>query len=60
VDPLAKIDTSKLSPLERAEIYQKIARWSQEPSYAVELNERDIMDLVAFLSTLDFDPEAEQ
>ncbi|GAW35522.1 cytochrome c551 peroxidase precursor [Roseovarius sp. A-2] len=60
VDPLAKIDTSKLSPLERAEIYQKIARWSQEPSYAVELNERDILDLVAFLSTLEFDPEAEQ
>ena len=58
VDPLARIDTSKLSPLERAEVYQKIARWSQEPSYAVELSQQEILDIVAFLSTLDFDPKA--
>ena len=57
VDPLAGIDTSKLSSLERAEVYQKIARWSQEPSYAVELSEQAISDIVAFLSTLDFEAE---
>ena len=57
VDPLAGIDTSELSSLERAEVYQKIARWSQEPSYAVELSEQAISDIVAFLSTLDFEVE---
>ncbi len=60
VDPLARIDTSTLSPLDRVEMYQKIARWSQEPSYAVELSEQEISDIVAFLSTLDFDAEPDQ
>ncbi|EPX76423.1 His-Xaa-Ser system-associated MauG-like protein [Salipiger mucosus] len=57
VDPLAEINTSKLSARERAELYQKIARWSGEPSYAVELSDEEVKDLVAFLATLDFDPE---
>jgi len=57
VDPLAEIDTSRLSALDRAEVYQKIARWSQEPSYAVELSDAEIAELVAFLAALDFDPE---
>ncbi|MDX2485287.1 MAG: His-Xaa-Ser system-associated MauG-like protein [Pseudodonghicola sp.] len=56
VDPLAEIDTSELSPLDRVEVYQKIARWSLEPSYAVELSDEEIAELVAFLATLNFDP----
>ncbi|MDE4099722.1 His-Xaa-Ser system-associated MauG-like protein [Phaeobacter gallaeciensis] len=60
VDPLAEIDTSALSPLDRAEIYQRIARWSQEPVYSVELSTQEISDIVDFLSALDFDPEAER
>lgn len=60
VDPLARIDTSKLSSIDRTEAYQKIARWSLEPSYAVELDDSDIATLVAFLATLDFDPEADR
>ncbi|RMC30113.1 His-Xaa-Ser system-associated MauG-like protein [Paracoccus alkanivorans] len=60
VDPLARIDTSKLSVLDRTEVYHKIARWSQESSYAVELNDREIADIVAFLSALDFEPEPER
>lgn len=59
VDPLAEIDTSSLSALDRAEVYQKIARWSLEPSYAVELSDTDIAELVAFLAALEFDPEIE-
>lgn len=57
VDPLAEIDTSSLSALDRAEVYQKIARWSLEPSYAVELSDSEIAELVAFLAALEFDPE---
>ena len=57
VDPLAEVDTSRLSALDRAEVYQKIARWSLEPSYAVELSDAEIADLVAFLAALEFDPE---
>ncbi|OWV60716.1 methylamine utilization protein MauG [Mameliella alba] len=57
VDPLAEIDTSRLSALDRAEVYQKIARWSQEPSYAVELSDAEIAELVAFLAALEFDLE---
>lgn len=60
VDPLALIDTSKLSSTDRTEVYQRIARWSLEPSYAVELDDSDIAALVAFLATLDFDPEADR
>lgn len=60
VDPLARIDTSSLSSIDRTEVYQRIARWSQEPSYAVELADRDIADLVAFLATLDFDSGADE
>lgn len=60
VDPLAEIDTSSLSALDRAEVYQKIARWSLEPSYAVELSDTDIAELVAFLAALEFDPETAQ
>ena len=56
VDPLANVDTSRLSARERAEIYRKIARWSQEPGHAAELDEKDIANLVAFLATLEFDP----
>jgi len=59
VDPLVRIDTSRLSSIDRTEVYQKIARWSEEPSYAVELDDRDIADLVAFLATLDFDKAPE-
>ncbi|WP_420006524.1 His-Xaa-Ser system-associated MauG-like protein [Arenibacterium sp. LLYu02] len=57
VDPLAAIDTSGLSALDRTEVYQKIARWSLEPSYAVELSDIEIAELVAFLTSLEFDPE---
>lgn len=60
VDPLANIDTRRLSILDRAEVYQKIARWSLEPSYAVELSEQELAELVAFLTTLDFDPEQDR
>ncbi|WP_323038893.1 His-Xaa-Ser system-associated MauG-like protein [Gemmobacter sp.] len=60
VDPLAAIDTSRLSALDRTEIYQRIARWSLEPSYAVELNEKEITDLVTFLKMLDFEPEQDR
>lgn len=56
VDPLAEVDTSELPVSDRNEIYQKIGRWSQEPSFSVELNEEDIANLVAFLQLLDFDP----
>lgn len=59
VDPLAGIDTSALSPLDRNEIYQRIARWVQEPVYSVELSTQEISEIVDFLSTLDFDPEDE-
>lgn len=57
VDPLAEIDTSRLSALDRAEVYQKIARWSLEPSYAVEFSDSEIVELVAFLAALEFGPE---
>ena len=60
VDPLAETDTSALSPLERAQVYQRIARWSQEPVYSIELSQHEISDIVDFLSTLDFDPEADR
>lgn len=60
VDPLAEIDTSRLSILDRAEVYQKIARWSLEPSYAVELSDAEIAELGAFLATLDYDPEQDR
>ena len=55
VDPLANIDTSKLSVLDRVEVYRKIARWSREPGYAVELDDKDIANLIVFLATLEFD-----
>tara|TARA_R110000850_G_scaffold80785_3_gene173369 strand:- start:1752 stop:2978 length:1227 start_codon:yes stop_codon:yes gene_type:complete len=58
VDPLAETDTSRLSALDRAEVYQKIARWSLEPSYAVELSDAEIAELVAFLAALEFEPES--
>ncbi len=60
VDPLAKIDTSRLSALDRAEVYRKIAIWSLEPSYAVELSDAEITKLVAFLATLEYNPEPVQ
>ncbi len=54
VDPLAKVDTSKLTAHDRIELYRKIARWMQELGNAVELSEEDIENLISFLKTLDF------
>lgn len=54
-DPLAEVDTSALTRLERATTYERLARWAQEPAYSVELSAQEISDLVAFLGTLEFD-----
>lgn len=59
VDPLANINTKELSALERTEIYKKIAIWSQEPAYAIEINDNDIDNLIAFLKTLEFNSRNE-
>jgi cytochrome c peroxidase len=59
VDPLWETDMRTLTPLERSEIYRRLARWSQEPGYGVELDASEIDALVAFLSTLDFEPVEE-
>jgi cytochrome c peroxidase len=54
VDPLAAVDVTDLDGASRAEFYRRLARWTQEPVYGVELNDNDIGELMAFLGTLSF------
>ena len=54
VDPLGTT-ASPSDPRQRAEFYRRLGQWAKEPSWGVELDEKDIQNLVAFLKTLSFE-----
>ncbi|HEV2515163.1 MAG TPA: His-Xaa-Ser system-associated MauG-like protein [Devosia sp.] len=54
VDPLYLVDSRSMTTTERGQFYQRIAQWSVEPIFSLELSDDDIKSLVAFLSSLDF------
>ncbi|MEY9162668.1 cytochrome c peroxidase [Sinorhizobium fredii] len=55
VDPFAVYDPSRMSAVQRAEYYQALKVWSDEPLVGVTLDDAEIDALTAFLRTLEFD-----
>lgn len=55
VDPLAVYDPRMFTDVQRAEYYQALKGWSQEPLLGIALDEGEIEALVAFLATLEYD-----
>ncbi len=54
VDPLGVSEIANMDLSERGDFYRRLGQWAREPAYSVELDDRDIAALVAFLKTLDF------
>jgi len=55
VDPLSAVDIASLDTSGRAEFYRRLATWTLEPVYGIELDDEDIVDLRTFLETLSFE-----
>jgi cytochrome c peroxidase len=55
VDPFAVYDPSRMSAVQRAEYYQALKVWSDEPLVGVTLDDAEIDALTEFLRTLEFD-----
>jgi len=54
VDPLAQIDGKTMSPPRRAEFYQRLAAWTDEPLQPIFLDALELDALEAFLGALSF------
>ena len=54
VDPLSLVDSREMTTTQRGQFYQRLAQWSSEPIFSLELSDEDVSNLVAFLSSLDF------
>ncbi|MDW9542667.1 methylamine utilization protein MauG [Sinorhizobium meliloti] len=55
IDPFSVYDPSRMSAVQRAEYYQALKVWSDEPLVGVTLDDAEIEALTAFLRTLEFD-----
>lgn len=55
VDPFGVYDPSLMSAVQRAEYYQALKVWADEPLVGVTLDDQEIEALAAFLGTLEFD-----
>ncbi|MHB0952502.1 MAG: His-Xaa-Ser system-associated MauG-like protein [Allorhizobium sp.] len=57
VDPLAMYDPGKFTDVQRAEYYQALKAWSQEPLVGIAMDDDEVDALVAFLATLEYDSQ---
>jgi len=58
VDPLAIYDPQVMTGVQRAEFYERLKSWSEEPIDGVYLAQDEIGTLKAFLGTLEYDSGA--
>lgn len=58
IDPFAIFDPTKLPPIQRAEYYQSLKAWADEPLIGLALDDQEIGSLVSFLGTLEYSSDA--
>lgn len=57
-DPLSRIDPQTMTKLQRTEFYERLARWSQDDAYSIDLADDEIQAIATFLGTLEYESDA--